>query len=131
MKEGFLMFCSKCGANVENGRFCPRCGAKIENEEAPVYTNTVYYENPSAPKEVNTTLWLILGIISIFTCCLAGGIVTTVFAAKAHGCAGRNDYVGAEKNIKKAKGWLIATAIVGLITTGISFIGVLAEGGMI
>lgn len=119
------MFCKNCGSEIrENDSFCPNCGSKNEywnvSETAP---NTVRREGPTEFEEPNTTLWLILGILSCLFCCLAGGIGTTVYAAKASENVKSRDYETANENIATAKKWFIATIIVGIITF---FIGAFA-----
>ena len=75
------------------------------------------YKKAYVPEEqLNTTLWIILGVVSALFCCTIGGIVTTVYAAKASGSEKAGDYYEAEDNLKKAKNWFIATVIVGIIT---------------
>ena len=112
------MICKNCGAEInDDSAFCKYCGEKTGNPET--IFNTPFPNNKKAyvPEEqLNTTLWIILGVVSALFCCTIGGIVTTVYAAKASGSEKAGDYYEAEDNLKKAKNWFIATVIVGIVT---------------
>ncbi len=118
-------FCKNCGKELaENDSFCPNCGAKLEywnvSESSP---NTIQREGTSVYEEPNATLWIIIGVLSAFFCCLIGGIGTTVYAAKASGNISAGDIAQANENIETAKKWFLATVIVGVI---VFFVGLLA-----
>ncbi|MBR3610646.1 MAG: CD225/dispanin family protein [Oscillospiraceae bacterium] len=119
------MLCRKCGTEINDGvYFCPNCGEKTEVPQN-TFSGEYYKNEPASYKEpLNTTLWIILGVISAFFCCLPGGIITTVYAAKASGNTNSGDIETAKENLKTAKGWFIATIIISAIIT---FFGVLGS----
>ena len=110
------MYCKNCGTEFyTNDCFCPNCGEYCSvSENTP---NTVRREGSSVYQEPNTTLWIILGVLSAVFCCLVGGIVTTVYASKASGNMKSGDIDSADENIGKAKAWFIATIIISVIMT--------------
>lgn len=115
------MNCKNCGAEIdEKDSFCPYCGEKHEQIITP---NTVHREG-NCEEEVseapNTTLWIIIGVLSALFCCMIGGIVTTVYAAKASGNVSAGDIELAKHNIKNAKTWFITTIVIGIVTNFIA-----------
>ncbi|MBQ3237388.1 MAG: CD225/dispanin family protein [Oscillospiraceae bacterium] len=110
------MFCRNCGAEIPDGvYFCEKCGAKTE-EQQNIYAGEFYENAPADYTEpLNTTKWIILGVLSAFFCCMLGGIVTTVYAAKANGNVGAGDIEQARDNLKTAKQWFLATMIIAAI----------------
>jgi len=66
---------------------------------------------------------LALSAVSILFCCL-GGIISTYFAYQGSQDASAGNILGAEHNLKIAKGWMIATYIIGIL----GIIGKLSEG---
>ena len=72
-------------------------------------------EYVSVSNRPNTTLWIILGVLSSLFCCLITGIVTTVFAIKARNAAKKGKFVTASGYIDKAAGWYAFTVIIGVI----------------
>ncbi len=145
------MFCQNCGSPVGEGeKFCRNCGAKIETipTPAPVYEapekeekiagsySAPVYEapktvEPAAPVEAmpNTTLWIILGAVSLFFCCIPG-IVSLIFAIKASTCVSANNIAGANKDIKAAKIWFWVSIGLGVASGILGFIGGIAQAGM-
>ena len=131
-----LRYCTECGEKTSrNDCFCLNCGnenyinkpseipvrisAKIKpktgSKPAGYKNEFIDEDEDSEPIELNTTLWIILGILSSFFCCLITGIITTVLAIKAsfHKSKGRY-YLAAEK-LEKAQGWFVLTLIIGVI----------------
>lgn len=115
-REEKTAYCSKCGTEIPEGVwFCPNCGEKTEAPQN-CYKGEFYENAPADYKEpLNTSLWIILGILSSLFCCLIGGIGTTVYAAKASGNVGAGDIEQAKENLKTAKGWFAATMIIAAI----------------
>ena len=72
-------------------------------------------EYVSVSNRPNTTLWIILGVLSSLFCCFITGIVTTVFAIKANNAANKGKYITASGYIDKAAGWFAFTVIIGVI----------------
>ncbi len=72
-------------------------------------------EYVSVSNRPNTTLWIILGVLSSIFCCLITGIVTTVFAIKANNAAKKGKFVTASGYVDKAAGWYAFTVIIGVI----------------
>lgn len=118
------MYCRNCGSEIPDGvYFCPNCGEKTE-EPQNTYAGEFHENEPASYKEpLNTTLWIILGVLSAFFCCMLGGIITTVYAAKASGNVNSGDIETAKENLKTAKGWFIATIIIGALTAFFSVLG--------
>ena len=85
-------------------------------EQQNVYAGEFYENAPADYTEpLNTTKWIILGVLSAFFCCMLGGIVTTVYAAKANGNVGAGDIEQARDNLETAKQWFLATMIIAAI----------------
>ncbi len=118
------MYCKNCHAEIPEGvYFCPNCGERTE-ELQNTYSGEFHENEPADYKEpLNTTLWIVLGVLSAFFCCMLGGIITTVYAAKANGNVNSGDIETAKENLKTAKGWFIATIIIGALTTFFSVLG--------
>lgn len=123
------MYCKNCGAELDDGaKFCGNCGAVQEIEQnpfegeqiphmeaekvnfdqnSPEYTADTGSAAPAqddAGANVNSTLWLVLAIIQIVTCCATiPGIIGLVMAilSKSSKSAGR--YAEAAKYCKYAK----------------------------
>ncbi len=70
--------------------------------------------------EVNTTLPLILSIVSIFFCCIPG-IVATVLAAQANSAKSAGDFATAQQKAKTA-------LIIAAVSIGIGVVGGVARG---
>lgn len=64
----------------------------------------------------------VLSVISVFFCCI-GGIIASYYAYQGKQDAKAGDITGAQNNIKMAKGWMIATFIIGIL----GIIGKLSE----
>lgn len=122
------MNCKNCGAPLEeNAKFCGNCGAKVVEEEPAVSEevkeertepeqkteNTEYIPHVEAEKvnpgmnydsEINTTLWIILGIIDIILCgSKIPGIICLIFAFIALSNKNKGNFEEAKSNIKIAK----------------------------
>lgn len=112
------MICKNCGHDIPEGStFCGNCGMKpgeenfqnegcCPNDSYSAQAQQPYYAEAQAnyPMEKpNTTLWIVLNAISIFTCCQITGIIGLIFSIFAHNDADRGDYAHAAKNIKNAK----------------------------
>ena len=115
------MNCKKCGAELDkDDTFCPFCGEYCNvSESSPV---SVHREGSSVYEKPDTTLWIILGVVSAIFCCLIGGIGTTIYAAKASGNLSAGNIAQANENIEKAKKWFLATVIIGVISSVIALI---------
>ena len=136
-----LRYCTKCGAKTSrNDCFCIDCGN--ENYINEPSKNPVKITSKPAPKPVvlpnekpkkyvsddfddddeeygktklNTTLWIILGVLSSLFCCLIGGIITTVFAVKADRFQKEGKFYPAATALEKAEGWFAFTMIIWVI----------------
>ncbi len=142
-----IKFCPNCGAKVEAEPAPAPAPAKEEpvsgSYTAPVYEAPKYeapkyeapkYEAPAAPAAPagdmpNTTLWIILSVVSMLFCCLVGGIVSLIYSIKANSCVKVNDVMGANQNLKTAKLWFWISLGVGVVSGILSFIGALAQSG--
>lgn len=126
--------CSKCGKPHDTiYHFCIDCGndnrinipnrvpleRKPESTESsgnrpsssaekykPTTRETVsYYEEPP---EIKSTLWLILGIISVVICCMPTGIGTIIYSIQASNCAREGMIKRAKRKLRTAKVWFFA-----------------------
>lgn len=61
--------------------------------------------------------YLVWSILSIFLCCLPLGIVAVIFSSKVRPAYERGDYAGAQRASNAAMWWLIASIVIGLIST--------------
>lgn len=148
-----LRYCTKCGAKTSrNDCFCIDCGNENyinEPSKTPVKVTSKPAPKPvSRPKEEpkkyvsddfdddedeyvsvsnrpNTTLWIILGVLSSIFCFLITGIVTTVFAIKAKNAAKKGKYITASGYIDKAAGWFAFTMIIWVIEIVIGIVAAL------
>ncbi|MBP1574777.1 MAG: hypothetical protein J6C34_04085 [Oscillospiraceae bacterium] len=136
-----MRYCTKCGAKTSrNDCFCIDCGNENYIDEPS--KNPVKITSKPAPKPVvlpkekpkkyvsddfddddegygktklNTTLWIILGVLSSLFCCLIGGIITTVFAVKADRFQKEGKFYPAATALEKAEGWFAFTMIIWVI----------------
>ena len=93
------MFCSKCGAQMdETAVACPKCGAPVA---APARTEEI----PN---------YLIWAILTALFCCQIGGIVAIVYSCQVNTKVARGDIEGARRASKNAKTWVIVNACVGV-----------------
>lgn len=121
--------CSKCGKNHSTVyRFCMDCGnnnyinrpnrvplKQEPKDTAPAdkykqtnrQTATYYYDDEDYP-EIKSTLWFILGIISVVLLCMPTGVGTIICSSLASNYANRGMMDLAVKNIRAAKIWFFA-----------------------
>ena len=126
-----LLRCSVCSENVRpDDKFCQNCGTALY-EEPPIKDfaeqNTessakipdyVKPEKYSYGPNINTTLWLVLGIISLVFCCLPTGIGTIICSIGAKRALDEGDDYSAKRKIRFAKIWFfIGCAFVFVIMT--------------
>lgn len=64
----------------------------------------------------------VLSVISVLFCCI-GGLIASFFAYQGKQDANAGNVLGAQHNIRLAKGWMIATFIIGILV----IIGKLSE----
>jgi len=85
--------------------------------------NTPYTPQPSQHESGSETVpsYLVWAILCTLCCCLPGGIVSIVYAAKVDGLLAAGDIEGARDASGKAKMWAIISAGVGLVVFGLYF----------
>lgn len=109
-------FCTQCGQAVpDNCSFCTHCGAPLAASQPQYQFNfgaPQPAQQPMGPKPKNYLVWSIL--VTIF-CCLPLGIWSIVCSSRVNKEWDRGNYVGANEESKKAKTWIIISAILGLI----------------
>lgn len=94
------MFCQKCGAEInDNPAVCPKCGVPVAG------TNTAPGNAVKVPNH------MVGAILSTLFCCLIGGIVSIVYAAKVNTKLAQGDIAGAQSASKVALRWIIANVI--------------------
>ena len=129
-----LLRCSVCSENVRpDDNFCQNCGTALYEEppikdlveqntgssaKIPEYTEkekpVKYYSEPN----INTTLWLVLGIVSLVFCCLPTGIGTIICSIGAKRALDEGDDYSAKRKIGFAKTWFfIGCAFIFVIMT--------------
>jgi hypothetical protein len=114
------MFCPKCNAqNPDNAVQCSFCGANLRQMTPP----GMYQPQQAAyaPKPSNNLVGAIL--VTIF-CCLIGGIVSIVYAAKVDGLWASGDYAGATAAANQSKTWMWISLGVGLLVN-LAYVGMM------
>lgn len=105
------MFCPNCGKSVaDSAKICPFCKTDLLAGVAPRIENH-----------------LVGAILSTLFCCLPLGIVSIVFANQVNAKLTQGDVVGAQEASKKAKGWMIASIILGLLFGVLYTLGQVAQ----
>ena len=117
------MYCQNCGqSNPADAVQCGACGVTLAIAAPP----------PAAPRPYvpNHLVWAILATLF---CCLPGGIVAIVYAARVDGKLNSGDVQGAIDDSNNAKLWSWISFGVGLVVIalwiGLSVIGAVADGG--
>ena len=126
-----LRYCTKCGAKTSrNDCFCIDCGNEnyindpvehrpdiLQEEKPKKYVSDDFDDDDEGygKTKLNTTLWIILGVLSSLFCCLIGGIITTVFAVKADRFQKEGKFYPASTALEKAEGWFAFTMIIWVI----------------
>jgi hypothetical protein len=82
------------------------------------YSGYEQYQNRSSG---SAGTWLALSIGSTLCCCMPFGVVGIVFSALAMSAAGRGDLGEYYKYLGRAKGWTVASIVVGLVGILIGF----------
>lgn len=108
-------FCTQCGQAVpDNCSFCTNCGAPLTGAQPQYQFNfgAPQQQQPVGPKPNNYMVWSILATIF---CCLPLGVWSIVCSSRVNKEWDRGNYVGANNESKKARTWIIISAILGLI----------------
>ena len=127
--EKELCRCAVCGEKVlSRDKFCQKCGtAFYENPPIADFAKTEPVEKTTAKipehiktettkttasgysgyyfADLHTTLWLVLGIVSLVICCLPTGIGTIICSIGAKRAENELEYDIAKRKIKWAKFW--------------------------
>lgn len=137
------VFCGDCGAaNPSGARFCRQCGQAL-NAPGPAP------QPPASPPRWRTIrgrrtfgtgprpgpfagilrhLWydllerdktLLCAVLSTI-CCIPGGIVAIVYAAKVRGKQAQGDMAGAADFSRKARFWIALSVVAGIVFYGFS-----------
>ena len=119
LKRSEARHCPVCWEVISiKDKFCPYCGmetyrcsqpevskASEAKKEAKI-PDCIKNEKPVRyNSKPNTTLWLVLGIISLVICCLPTGIGTIICSIGAKRAINEDDYYLAKKKIGFAKFW--------------------------
>lgn len=70
--------------------------------------------------------YLVWAILTTLCCCLPFGIVAIVYSSKVNSAYNAGDYNGAVRNSNIARNWCIASAISGVVFSGIYYVMMLA-----
>ena len=138
------MKCPNCGNTNENlnNKFCTYCGTKLDNNESnviqeqpqnnPINQNTVNNNqniNSNVQNNNNTTTFLVIGIIMAMCCSMpfgAGVILLNELKYKKELQACQLDE--AEKTKKIIMVLIIVGILLGILASGLQFIGAFIEG---
>ncbi|MBQ7873850.1 MAG: CD225/dispanin family protein [Oscillospiraceae bacterium] len=136
-------YCPSCGKETSfKDHFCIHCGnenykkrpvsspsakkkpIKTEPENPPVYaaetTDCMRTETKAkTQRDINTTLWLVLGIVSFVLCCMPTGIGTIIYSIHAKNCARIGNMARAGRKLRIAKIWFFVGAVI-IAVLGIS-----------
>lgn len=117
------MYCQNCGqSNPAEAVQCSACGVTLAVATPP----------PPAPRP-HVPNYLVWAILATLFCCLPGGIVAIVFAARVDGKVAAGDIQGAISDSNNAKLWSWISFGVGIVVIGLwlilAFIGAMADAG--
>ena len=87
--------------------FCPQCGAEMKNNTSVC---------PKCWKPVTVPNHLVAAILTTLFCCLPCGIVALFYARNVNSMLAIGNVAGAKEASAKAKGWIVAGVIVGLLS---------------
>lgn len=108
------MFCSKCGAEIDNqSAVCPKCGTPTASRPDSSGPSVSVNVSPTVP--VNVSNHLVGALISLFCCCLPGGIVALVYALQVNNRLAAGDVAGAQAASRTAGLWVTISMVVGLL----------------
>ena len=94
------MFCKNCGNQIADAAVvCPKCGVSIAGKAVA-----------STAEQVPNHM--VGAILTTLFCCLIGGIVSIVYAAKVNTKLAQGDIEGARAASKTAKTWIIVNMLV-------------------
>lgn len=138
------MKCPNCGNTNENqnNKFCTYCGTKLDNNEQnlikeqpqnnPINQNTVNNNqniNSNVQNNNNTTTFLIIGIIMAMCCSMPFGAGVILLNELKYKKELQNGQLDATKKTKTIMIVLIVVGILlGILATGLQFIGAFIEG---
>lgn len=124
------MHCPDCQKEIwVKDKFCPYCGREnipkkpelreqTKNDEPVIHAKIpdTYKEKTYTQgytySDLNTTLWLVLGIITLIICCTPTSIGTIVCSLMAKSAENIGDYYTAKRKINAAKIWFFAGAAI-------------------
>ena len=116
-----MAFCSKCGAQINDGaQFCPTCGQPTDAaSQQQVYQQPQYAAQPQQPQTqpLKPDSNMILAILSTIFCCLPTGIYAIILANKVDKLYYAGQYLEAEEASSGAKKWSIIGAALALVGT--------------
>ncbi|MBQ7873851.1 MAG: zinc-ribbon domain-containing protein [Oscillospiraceae bacterium] len=136
--------CSHCGKKIKRGdSYCFYCGTELfdkngkantekaefkmevpESVNSKPKTETGYSDNSGYPIP-NTTLWLVLGIVSLVGCCTLTSIGTIICSMQAAGSVNTGNLYLANKKIRAAKIWFFAGIILRVVLISAIYISAL------
>lgn len=106
------MICPNCGKEIPEGaKFCNFCGVHI-GEAAPGGSAPAVRQDRETP---DTTLYLVLAILSAVVCFLPTGIPAVVFAAKADSYREKGMAEKADGALRNARVWIVVSVAVGAV----------------
>ena len=139
-----IRYCAVCGERISyKDKFCMHCrnenyrnkplktkpakpsGAENKTPRPAAKIPESYkYSEPqkTCGNDINTTLWLILGIVSTVICCMPTGIGTIIYSIQASNCVRSGMFERAKRKLRTAKIWFFI---------GIGIIAVLMLAAMV
>lgn len=114
------MRCPECGAENQSTIMscCERCGAKLED-------NSPQNRRDGWPREFKS--YLVPSILVLLFCCQIGGIIALIYSVGAQSNYDAGRYNEALSKAESAKGWCIASVVLGIVVA--IFVGIASVAG--
>lgn len=117
--------CPSCGADEPNGTgYCSYCGRKLPRpveSPTPGQVDDGSYRQPSRPSyppgQPPIRNWLTESIIVTILCCMPLGIGGLINAVSVNSLASSGDMEGARRAASRARSFVIAAFVSGVLTT--------------
>ena len=120
-----MKYCPNCGAeNTDESRFCHKCGFPLTSYKQELQSqqqNNLQYQagfnNQNQQRPPKPPNHLLGAILTLLFCCMPLGIVSLIYSTQVDSKYNMGDYQGAIDASNKAKNWMIAAIISGIVLT--------------